>query len=237
MRLFQNCARFRMVKLNIALSKVIASVLTTENVILGRDNRHFAKLPDIDLAAGQSVAIIGVSGSGKTTALMALAGVRPPMSGTIHIGETDLWKLRGRARDRLRGRKIGLVFQSFHLVDALSVQQNLLLAARCAGLRADWGRVDHLLSCLDLSDVRTRRADRISQGQAQRAAVARALFNRPTVLLADEPTSALDDANAAALLALLKESATVESAGLVLATHDRRVLDAVDTVIEMERIP
>src|SRR5690349_14116141 len=121
MRFFQNCARFRMAKLNIVISKVIASVLTAKSVVLGRDNRHFAKLPDIDLAAGRSVAIVGASGSGKTTALMALAGVRAPMSGTIHIGETDLWKLRSRARDRLRGRHIGLIFQSFHLVDALSV--------------------------------------------------------------------------------------------------------------------
>jgi ABC-type lipoprotein export system ATPase subunit len=225
-----------MVKVNIAISKIIPLVLTTRNVVLGRDNRHFAKLPDIDLAAGRSVAIVGASGSGKTTALMALAGVRAPMSGRINIGEIDLWKVRGRARDRLRGRHIGLVFQSFHLVDALSVQQNLLLAARCAGLPIDWGRVDHLLSYLDLTDVRTSRPGRISQGQAQRVAVARALFNRPAVLLADEPTSALDDANASALLALLKESATVQGAGLVLATHDRRVLDAVDSVIEIERV-
>ena len=222
--------------MNIAIHKIIASVLTTENVVLGRDNRPFAKLPNVDLSPGRSVAIVGPSGSGKTTALMALAGVRAPMSGTIHIGETDLWKLRGRTRDRLRGRYIGFVFQSFHLVDALSVQQNLLLAARCAGLKADWGRADHLLSYLNLTEVRARRADRISQGQAQRVAVARALFNRPTVLLADEPTSALDDANASALLALLKESATLQGAGLVLATHDRRVLDVVDKIVEMERV-
>jgi putative ABC transport system ATP-binding protein len=136
----------------------------------------------------------------------------------------------------LRGTRIGLVFQSFHLVDALTVQDNLLLAARCAGLRADLGRVEYLLSSLDLLDIRSHRADRISHGQAQRVAVARAVFNRPAVVLADEPTSALDDTNALSLLNLMKECANVERSGLVIATHDRRILNSVDAVIEMEAI-
>ena len=212
------------------------SSLTTKDVVLARNGRPFARLPDLDVPAGRSAAIVGASGSGKTTALMALAGVLAPLSGAIHVGRTDLWALGVHARDRLRGRQIGLVFQSFHLVDALSVEENLLLAARCAGVEVDRGRADRLLEQLNLTDVRFRRTDCISQGQAQRVAVARALFNRPSVVLADEPTSALDDANATALLTALSEGADVESAGLILATHDRRVLKIVDSVIEVERI-
>jgi putative ABC transport system ATP-binding protein len=207
--------------------------LTATGVRLARGGEPFAELPNLEAYGGQSVAIIGASGSGKTTALMALAGVRPPEGGAIEIEGVDLWRLNASQRDQLRGRRIGLVFQSFHLVDALSVAENLTLVARCAGLADDAGRVDDLLDRLDIPDIGFQRADRISHGQAQRVAVARALFNRPAVVLADEPTSALDDANAALLLSLLKETAAIENAALVLATHDRRVLDTVDTVIEM----
>jgi putative ABC transport system ATP-binding protein len=192
-------------------------------------------LPDLEVGAGETLAIVGASGSGKTTALMALAGIRAPAQGDIAIESTDVWKLGRHERDRFRGRRIGLVFQSFHLIDALAVGANLTLAARCAGLRPDAERLDHLLDKLGIADLRTKRADRISHGQAQRVAVARALFNKPAVVLADEPTSALDDGATASLLALLKEAAASEGAGLVVATHDRRVLESVDRAVEMER--
>jgi len=206
------------------------------DVTLERYGNQFARLPDLGVAAGESVAIIGPSGCGKTTALMALAGIRAPQSGTILIEDTDPWTLGRRSRDGFRGRRIGLVFQSFHLVDALSVRANVWLAAQCAHYPVhDPDRLDRLLERLGLTSVSARRADRISHGQAQRTAIARALLNRPAVILADEPTSALDDANTEALMALLKECATAEKAALVIATHDRRVLSAVETVVEMEK--
>jgi putative ABC transport system ATP-binding protein len=213
----------------------LSAVLATKDVVLSRSGKSFAKLPDLQLAAGETLAIVGASGSGKTTALMALAGIRAPAQGDIVIERTDLWKLGRRDRDRFRGRRIGLVFQSFHLIDALAVGANLTLAARCAGVRPNPERLDHLLDKLGIADLRKQRADRISHGQAQRVAVARALFNKPAVVLADEPTSALDDGATTALLALLKEAAASEGAGLVVATHDRRVLDSVDRAVEMER--
>jgi putative ABC transport system ATP-binding protein len=120
-------------------------------------------------------------------------------------------------------------------VDALSVAANILLAAQCAGSPAsDAGRLDMLLERLGLTAIRNHRADRISHGQAQRVAVARALYNKPAVVLADEPTSALDDGNTAALLSLLRECAAQEGAALVIATHDRRTLQAVDKIVAME---
>ncbi|HEY4940666.1 MAG TPA: ATP-binding cassette domain-containing protein [Rhizomicrobium sp.] len=211
------------------------SILATKDVVLARGGRRFARLPDLNLTAGQSVAIVGPSGCGKTTALMALAGIRAPESGTIKIEGTDPWTMGRGGRDGFRGRRIGLVFQSFHLVDALTVRANIWLAAQCAHYPlSEPARLDSLLERLGLLSVKSKRADRISHGQAQRTAIARALLNRPAVLLADEPTSALDDANTDTIMALLTESAVSEHAALVVATHDRRVLDAVDQVVEME---
>ncbi|MDA8229784.1 MAG: ATP-binding cassette domain-containing protein [Magnetospirillum sp.] len=208
--------------------------LRTRGVLLDRDGRVFARLPDVDLAPGRIVALTGTSGAGKTTALLALAGIRPPREGSIQVGDTDLWSLPPSGRDRLRGQRIGLVFQSFHLIDAVSVEENLRLAASCAGLRAEPGHLQTLLETLDIVAIRHRRADRLSQGQAQRVAVARALVNRPALVLADEPTSALDDGNARALLDLLARVVREQGAGLLIATHDRRALDAVDASLAME---
>lgn len=213
-------------------------ILRTRQVVLARNGRPFAKLPDLSVKAGQSVAIVGPSGCGKTTALLALAGVRPPMAGTISIKGIDPWQLKPHARDGFRGRQIGLVFQSFHLVDALSVSANIKLAAQCAGNPMnDAHRLDELIERLGIAKFRSSRADRISHGQAQRVAVARALLNRPAIVLADEPTSALDDAHTASLMELLTQSASSEGAALVMATHDRRVLNSVGSVVEMEALP
>jgi putative ABC transport system ATP-binding protein len=213
-----------------------STVLATRSVVLARGGRAFAALPDLAIPRGRSVAILGASGSGKTTALMALAGIRAPASGEIVVEDTVLWGLSASARDLFRGRRIGLVFQSFHLIDAVSVATNLALAAQCAGLPPDSGRMDHLLETLQIAELRRRRPDRISHGQAQRVAIARALFNKPAVVFADEPTSALDDASTARLLALLKGTAAIEGAGLVIATHDRRVIDSVDETVELRSV-
>jgi putative ABC transport system ATP-binding protein len=211
--------------------------LVVNGLVLERNGRKFAHVPDFKLAAGSTLALVGASGSGKSSALMAFAGVLRPARGTIAIQGTNPWRLASRARDRFRGRRIGLVFQSFHLVDALSVRANIWLAAQCAGYPVHGPkRLAALLEQLDLADIRDRRADHLSHGQAQRVAVARALINRPAVVLADEPTSALDDTNANALIKLLTDSARSEKAALVVATHDRRVLNAVDKVVEMEAL-
>ena len=213
-----------------------SAVVTTGDLVLERGGRAFAALSDIHLPRGGSLAILGASGSGKTTALLALAGIGAPASGEIVVEDRLVWRLSSAARDVFRGRRIGLVFQSFHLIDAVSVAANLGFAARCAGLRPDSGRVEELLGKLGINQLRHKRADRISHGQAQRVAVARALFNKPAVVLADEPTSALDDASAHSLIALLKQGAIAEGASLIVATHDRRVIDAMDATVEMKSL-
>jgi len=211
--------------------------LATDGLTIERDGRAIARLPALSLAPGASATLIGPSGSGKTTAILALTGIRPPGSGTVTVNGTDVWALPSAARDRFRGRQIGLVFQSFHLIDALSVVDNLRLAASSAGLASDPAHIEHLLERLDIMSLRDRQTHRLSTGQAQRVAVARALVNRPALVIADEPTSALDDGNAATLIALLQERVAEEGAALLIATHDRRVLERSATTIAMERAP
>ncbi len=186
--------------------------------------------PDIALRAGQSLALIGPSGIGKTSLLLAMAGIVRPLTGSALLDGADLWRLNDEGRARLRGQRVGYVFAAFHLVDALDVLGNLQLARTCAGLPADPARARRLLDRLGLAGLEGRRADRLSQGQMQRVAVARALMNAPAVLLCDEPTAALDDTSARALIALLREAARDEGAALVVATHDSRVVQSVDRV-------
>lgn len=113
----------------------VKPVLATRGVVLARGGRTVAALPDFELGGGGSVALLGASGSGKSTALMALAGVRAPQIGEIVVEDVAIWRLPTAMRDRFRGQRIGLVFQSFHIIDAVSVAANLALAQRCAGLR------------------------------------------------------------------------------------------------------
>jgi putative ABC transport system ATP-binding protein len=207
------------------------------DIALARNGRTIARVPDLALGPGKTAALVGPSGSGKTTALMAFALMRPPAHGQMTIDGVDPWKLPRRARDRYRGRHIGLVFQSFHLVDSLSVEQNVLLAGRCAGQPAAAEQAASLLARLGLSAVSHHRADQVSHGQAQRVAVARALYNKPSLILADEPTSALDDGHAEVMLQLLMEAAKEQGAALLVTSHDRRVRDRMDYTFTIKEIP
>jgi len=156
-----------------------------------------------------------------------------PSAGTVALAGTDLGLLRGAARDRYRGRHIGIVFQQLHLIDAINVRQNLALAQSFAGLPVDEERIQAALAALGLADKADAYPFALSHGQAQRVALARALINRPAVVLADEPTSNLDDQNAARALALLREHARAHGSALVVASHDARIKDAFDKQLEL----
>ncbi len=155
--------------------------------------------------------------------------------GKVIVAGQDMRALTSGERDRFRGRTIGIVLQQLHLVGALTVTQNLVLAPYMAGLPVDRGRIVAVLERLGLADKAEARPSELSHGQAQRVALARAVINRPKVLIADEPTSALDDSNAARVLDLLIEEAVTENATLVVATHDRRVADRFEDRLELGR--
>ena len=186
------------------------------------------------LERGRSMAVIGASGCGKTTFLHLLAGLIRPSTGSVHVLGQDLSALGGTALDRFRGRNIGLVFQRLHLLPALSVRENVLLAQRLGGERADPERAGTLLAQLDLNGLEQHKPSMLSQGQAQRVAIARALVHRPSLIMADEPTSALDDSHAAQALELLQQSAAAVGAALLIVTHDQRVRGHLDDEFELE---
>jgi len=183
------------------------------------------RLQRLDVAAGEQLAILGPSGSGKSTLLHLLAGVLTPTRGDIRVCDQSLSALRESARDRFRGRHIGLVYQSLHLIAALSVADNLALARYLAGLTPDAARIDETLERVGLAAFKGSYPAQLSQGQRQRVALARALVNEPQLILADEPTSSLDDANAERVATLLIERARAAGAALVVTTHDRRLAD------------
>ena len=167
--------------------------------------------------------MLGPSGSGKTTLLHVLAGILRPTSGQVTVADQDLMALSPAALDRFRGKHVGIVLQRLHLIDSLTVLNNLLLAQYMAGATQDVARVREVLASLDLGDKANARPHELSYGQAQRVAVARAVVNRPKLLLADEPTSNLDDARCLQVLDLLLAQAKACGATLVIATHDQRI--------------
>jgi putative ABC transport system ATP-binding protein len=180
-------------------------------------------LPDVTILPGQHTLLLGPSGCGKTTFINVVAGLQTIDAGEVEVAGTVLARLNASARDRYRGATIGLVMQRLHLIAALSVADNLRLAAKLSGAELDSARLKKLTEDLHIADKLDRRPRQLSQGEAQRVAIARALVNRPRLVLADEPTSALDDENAAGAITLLLEQAAAHDATLVVATHDARI--------------
>jgi putative ABC transport system ATP-binding protein len=174
-------------------------------------------------AVGEHWLVLGASGSGKTTLLGILGGLLRPSEGRVTVAGQDLPSLSAAELDRFRGRHVGFVPQKLHLLSSLGVEDNLVLAQYLAGLPQDRARARGVLGALGLAERADARPAELSHGQAQRVAVARAVINRPGLILADEPTSNLDDAHCAQAIELLESQAAACGATLVVATHDQRV--------------
>jgi putative ABC transport system ATP-binding protein len=179
--------------------------------------------PDFTLARSEAVVLLGPSGSGKSTLLMLMAGLLRLQAGEIDIAGERLGQSGGAGADHWRGRTIGIVLQSFQLLRHLSVQENLMAAQYFSGRRTDAAAARDTLAALGILALADDLPHRLSRGQAQRAAIARAVINAPALLLADEPTSSLDDGNAAASIELLLGESRRLGAALLIATHDGRV--------------
>ena len=208
-------------------------MLKAENISFSYEDGVQLKFPDIVCAPNEHWLLLGLSGSGKTTMLHILAGLRTPQTGTVTVGNVVMSQLRGSALDKFRGMHIGLVFQQPHFVRSISVEDNLALTQSLSGKKVDRAKIRALLERLRIGHKRNSRPSALSQGEQQRVAIARALINDPAVILADEPTSALDDANTQDVIDLLEEQAEKAGATLLIVTHDTRLKDRFTKRIEL----
>jgi putative ABC transport system ATP-binding protein len=181
-------------------------------------------VPHFKLAAGEQGALRGESGSGKTTFLHVIAGILAPDSGRIEIDGVDIASLPESKRDRLRAEKIGVIFQAFNLLQGYTVLENVLLGMGFGPRGADRPRARQLLERVGLGHRLAHFPRQLSTGQQQRVAVARALANRPKLVLADEPTGNLARRNGREALALIAEVCREGGAALLLVSHDEQAL-------------
>ncbi|WGQ08867.1 ATP-binding cassette domain-containing protein [Pedobacter gandavensis] len=191
------------------------------------------RFEDWEIDAGSQWLLLGASGSGKSTLLHILTGILKPAQGKVTIKETSIYDLSAKELDQFRGRNIGIIFQRPHLIKSLSISENLIIAQSFANLPTDLKRVNEVLEALGIADKKNSYPDQLSQGQLQRVSIARAVINKPALLIADEPTSSLDDNNAQIVLELLMQQSGANQATLVVATHDKRVKDAFKNTYEL----
>jgi putative ABC transport system ATP-binding protein len=208
-------------------------LLQIDGLRLSLGGREILNLPHLAVGEGEHALLLGPSGSGKTSLINVIAGLVTPEAGRVLVDGQDMAALSPAARDALRRRAIAIVFQTLRLIPALSVRDNLLLAQRLATGRADGSAADAALAVLGISHRARARPRELSQGEAQRAAIARAIVARPRLIIADEPTAALDDANAARVADLLLDAAAQGGATLLVATHDARLAGRFPRRIEL----
>jgi putative ABC transport system ATP-binding protein len=185
----------------------------------------------LDLRAGEFTAIMGPSGSGKSTLMHCLAALDTATSGSVHLGEVELSRLKDKELTRLRRDAIGFVFQSFNLVPTLTAEENILLPLSIAGRKPDREWYDTVVATVDLGDRLDHLPKELSGGQQQRVAVARALVSRPSVVFADEPTGNLDSRSGAEVLTLLRRSVSEFGQTVVMVTHDPVAAAYTDRVV------
>lgn len=199
------------------------------------------RLPILDVeefqvGAAEQVVLLGRSGCGKTTLLHIIAGISTPDSGSIEVDGRDLVRLHEAERDRFRAETIGYVFQSFNLLNGFNALENVLLGMAFGQGRRDVARARLLLDRVGLTHRQRHKPAQLSVGEQQRVAVARALANRPRLLLADEPTASVDGKNQQQIIDLIRETCEEEGVALLLVTHAREIADRFDRTVYLENL-
>ena len=193
-------------------------------------------IPDFRVAAGEQMVLVGPSGCGKTTLLHIIAGIGRPDAGQVRIDDWDTTLMSEAECDQFRAERIGYVFQTFNLLPGFTALENVLLSMRFARARPDKARARHLLDRVGLGHRTTHKPAMLSVGEQQRVAVARALANKPRLLLADEPTANVDAGHQQQIIDLLCQTCQEENVALVLVTHSPEVARQFDRVDRLEEI-
>jgi ABC-type lipoprotein export system ATPase subunit len=193
-------------------------------------------IPAFHVAAGEQMVLVGRSGCGKTTLLHVIAGISRPDEGRVKIDGWDIVLMSESECDRFRAERIGYVFQTFNLLPGFTALENVLLGMTFGRERPDPARAKHLLHRVGLDHRISHKPPKLSVGEQQRVAVARALVNRPKLLLADEPTANIDTGNQQQVIDLLRNTCREENVALVLVTHSPEVAGQFDRVERLEEI-
>jgi len=205
----------------------------SKTVVSGTESLTIVQPLDLVVPPGQYVSIVGPSGSGKSTLLGLIAGLDVPTTGQIMIDGVEITTLDEDELAKLRGRKIGVVFQFFHLLPSLTALENVLVPLEIAGVGDARARAGALLSEVGLDDRAHHFPPQLSGGEQQRVAIARALANEPPILLADEPTGNLDGVTGRHIVELLNEVNRERGTTVVLVTHDTELASATDITLRM----
>ena len=200
----------------------------------GSGIHHILKGAELHSEQGETIAILGNSGSGKSTLLNLIAGIDLPDQGEVLIQGKSLGQLSEKKRTLLRRKKIGFVFQSFNLIPTLNVEENLMLPLEMNGIPNNSGIIPQMLDGLNLQGREESYPDRLSGGEQQRVAVARALMHQPSLLLADEPTGNLDGETSQETLKLINHFVHRSGTTMIIATHSQKVVEWVDRVFNIE---
>ncbi len=203
--------------------------------IYGSGDTRVWALDDVNLTVqkGESLAVVGASGSGKSTLLHVMGGVDTVTNGKVIVDDRDITTLKDEEMSVFRRGKIGFVFQSYHLIPVLTVEENIQMPILLDHKKPDREYIDHVIEMLGLKDRRKHLPNQLSGGQQQRAAIARALANRPSLILADEPTGALDSTNGNEVMALLQDSVKKLNQTLVLITHNIDLAREADRIVRI----
>lgn len=214
------------------------TILKMENVkkSFGSGHNEIQALKGIDLAVnqGEFVSIIGPSGSGKSTFLTIAGGLQSPTSGNISINGLDFTPLSEKKRSKLRFKEIGFILQSSNLIPYLTIEEQFLLIDKINHEKLTSKKGIELLKSIDILDLKDKHPSDLSGGERQRAAIARALFNEPNLILADEPTASLDTEHAYQVVELLRQEAHLKNKATIMVTHDQRMIKNSDSVYKIE---
>ena len=201
----------------------------------GSGNTAVRALKDVTFSVrkGEFVAIVGESGSGKSTLLNMLGALDAPTSGKVFVDGKDILSMDDNAQTVFRRRNIGFIFQSFNLIPELTVEQNIVFPTLLDYQKPDTQHLDELLAVLNLRERKHHLPSQLSGGQQQRVAIGRALFTRPSLILADEPTGNLDSENSREVITLLKEASVKYERTIIMITHNQSIAQSADRILRV----
>tara|TARA_Y100000588_G_C14183046_1_gene894579 strand:+ start:130 stop:858 length:729 start_codon:yes stop_codon:yes gene_type:complete len=220
-------------KSGLFMNKAAQPALLLRDLRFGWSGQPLLNIPRLTVNSGETLFITGPSGCGKSTLLNLITGLLVPDNGDVMVNDQSLSALTSSARDRFRGREMGVISQTLNLLPYLTVEENLQLMQRFAGQKNDSAWQQRLLAQLNLTDQSKQTVSTLSLGQQQRAAIARALVHRPSLIIADEPTSALDDDNKAAFMTLLMDEIQAFDTALVMVSHDRSLDGYFQQIVDL----